>query len=153
MSKLVVTAVAAAAAVTLSVAAHAHAHAAPPTPHVVGTWANDQDGGTQLGGGYQLWSNGEVVAIGGAQYFGDAVGAHLENFVGMVTDYWSAGYWLVTSTGRLFGYGKVCQDQSLVGPKKLPATTFSGAVDLVDADNEGFNLVTSAGAIYSFRCS
>jgi len=129
-------------------------HRPPPraVPRVVGTWANDQDGSTELGGGYELWSNGKVVALDKAPYRGDAAGTRRDDFVGMVTDFWSTGYWLVTSTGRIYPFGKVCVDQALVGPKKVPSTGIVGAIDLSNPVNEGFDLVGANGATYPFQC-
>jgi hypothetical protein len=121
-------------------------------PRIVGTWANDQSGSTQLSGGYELWSNGKVVALDGAQYLGDAAGAGQDDFVGMVTDFWSAGYWLVTSTGRVYAYGKVCQDQALVRPRNVPSYGIIGAINLANSVDEGFDLVGANGAVYQFQC-
>jgi hypothetical protein len=93
------------------------------------------------------------VALGSAEYHGDAVGAGREDFVGMVTDFWSAGYWLVTRTGRVYAYGKVCQDEALVRPPKVPSSGIVGAINLANSVNEGFDLVGANGAIYQFVCS
>jgi len=124
----------------------------PPAARLVGTWANDQSGGTQVAGGYELWSDGAVVALKGAIYYGDAVGTEQDDFVGMVSDYWSTGYWLVTSTGRVYSFGAVCKDQALVGPQHPPTAGVVGAIDLKETDAEGFNMVTVTGATYAFQC-
>jgi hypothetical protein len=99
-----------------------------------------------------MWSNGKVVALDGAQYHGDAAGAGRDDFVGMATDFWSAGYWLVTSTGRVYAYGKVCQDQALVRPPKVPSSGIVGAINLGNSVDEGFDLVGANGAVYRFQC-
>jgi hypothetical protein len=119
---------------------------------MVGTWANDQSGSTQLSGGYELWSNGKIVPLGGAQYHGDAARSGQDDFVGMVTDFWSTGYWLVTSNGRVYQYGQVCQDQALVRPRKLPPSGIIGAINLANSEHEGFELVAANGALYQFQC-
>jgi hypothetical protein len=126
--------------------------AAGSAPRVVGTWADNQSGGTQVSGGYELWSNGRVVPLQGAAFYGDAAKSGSNDFVGMITDYWSTGYWLITSSGQVFSYGQVCKEQRLVGPAHMPSSGIVGAVNLKDQDNEGFNMVTSTGATYGFRC-
>jgi hypothetical protein len=83
---------------------------------------------------------------------GSATASGLNNFVGMVDDIQSNGYWLVTSTGRIFPFGTVCQDQTLTGPKTLPAPAV-GAVNLKTQITEGFALVTATGATYAYECS
>ena len=159
MNRYLGPAAAAALALTLSAVGAGLASATPKhlaapreVPHIVGTWANDQSGSTQLSGGYELWSNGRVVALQGAQFHGDAVGSGQDDFVGMVTDFWSVGYWLITSTGRVYSYGKVCQDQNLVGPKKVPTSGIVGAIDLSNSENEGFDMVSATGTAYQFQC-
>jgi hypothetical protein len=119
--------------------------------HVVGTFADD-DGGQNTSGGWILWSNGRVQALLGAPNYGSATASGLNNFVGMVDDIQSNGYWLVTSTGRIFPFGTVCQDQTLTGPKTLPAPAV-GAVNLKTQITEGFALVTATGATYAYECS
>lgn len=126
--------------------------ASTPAAHLVGTWANDQDGGTQTSGGYELWSNGKVVPLQGAAGYGDAAGTGQDDFVGMVTDYWATGYWLVTSTGKVYAYGRVCQDQRLVGPKHVPTSGIVGGVDMKGTNIEGFDLVGANGTTYQFQC-
>jgi hypothetical protein len=144
--------VAMAGAVLAPSTASKHRPAPGAVPRVVGTWANDQDGSTELAGGYELWSNGTVVALEDAPYRGDAARSGRDDFVGLVTDFWSTGYWLITSTGQVYPFGQVCVDQDLVGPKKVPSTGIVGAIDLSDSDNEGFDLVGANGAIYPFQC-
>ena len=88
----------------------------------------------------------------GAPNYGSATASGLNNFVGMVDDIRSNGYWLVTSTGRIFPFGSVCQDQTLTGPRTLPGPVV-GAVDLKSQINEGFALVTATRATYAYECT
>jgi len=122
------------------------------TVHIVGAWANNESGGTELSGGYELWSNGKVVPLEGARYYGSPVGSGLNNFVGMVPDYWSNGYWLVTSSGKIYSYGEVCKEERLTGPRNVPSSGIVGAIDLKDTTNEGFDLVAASGAVFQFQC-
>jgi hypothetical protein len=142
------------AAVTLS--AFAGLADASPTaprvvPHVVGTWPDHS--GSNTSGGWELWSNGKVVALQGAPSFGGAVSRGLNNFVGMVSDSTYDGYWLITSTGRVFPFGTVCQNQKLVGPRNAPKSGVVGAINLRSQIDEGFNIVNTKGQSFSFKCT
>jgi len=120
-------------------------------PHIVGTWADDTNLGASTGG-WELWSNGRVVALQGAADFGGAASHKLNDFVGMVGDTLGDGYWLVTSTGQVFPFGSVCLDKTLKRPRGVPASGIVGAVNLMSQTVEGFDLVSSNGAVFPFRC-
>jgi len=119
-------------------------------PHVVGTWPDES--GSDTSGGWQLWSSGKVVALQGAPYFGGAASHHLNNFVGMVGDSFNDGYWLITSTGKVFPFGTVCQGQKLVAPRGAPKSGVVGAIHLRSQVDEGFDIITKSGRSYSFKC-
>lgn len=123
---------------------------ATPSPHIVGTWPDTNESGT---GGWLLWSNGKVVAIDGAAFYGDARHAGYNNFVGMLAsdELGGQGYWLVTATGVVKSFGPACGDNaSLHAPAKMPT---SGIVGLIEGtENSAFEAVSSKGATYAFKC-
>ena len=77
---------------------------AAPAPRIVGTWPNTSE---SPAGGWILWSNGKVRPVGEAPFYGDARGSGLNDFVGMIAsnDAGGAGYFLVTSTGKVRSFG------------------------------------------------
>jgi hypothetical protein len=123
-----------------------------PKPHIVGAWANDA--GFVTDGGWVLWSNGAVHAYAGASNYGNATGAHLNNFVGMVPDIQASGYWLITGTGRVFSFGTTCGlgDGSVRRPAGVPGSGIVGAIDLTNPTGEGFVMVSATGKLYRFDC-
>jgi hypothetical protein len=123
---------------------------ASPSAHIVGTFA-DNDSGTNTSGGWILYSNGLVEALAGAPNYGSATHHGLNNFVGMADDTQSNGYWLVTSTGKVFSFGTTCQDATLGG--HAPSFGIVGAIDQASQTNEGFDLVSSSGKLYPFTCN
>ncbi len=128
------------------------ASGAPRTSaHIVGMWADDTNFG-DTSGGWELFSNGNVIAFQGAPNYGNATSHKLNNFVGMVGDVLGNGYWLVTSTGAEFGFGSVCEGEHLVRPAGVPSSGIVGAIDLKSQTTEGFGMVTSKGATYQFKC-
>jgi hypothetical protein len=139
-------ALAAASAVPAFMAA-APASAAPAT-HLVGLFPNQ---GPAANGGYMLYSNGRVVPVGGAAYYGSALG-HGNNFVSLVSDSSNPGYWEVTSTGKAYSVGQTCSSgETLQGAR--PHGTVIGAVNPTGSTDEGFDLVTASGRTYEWQCN
>jgi hypothetical protein len=132
-------------AASLSTAPQAGAAAAP---RLVGTWPDTYSGS----GGWMLWSNGSVHALENAPFFGDASKKGLNSFVGMVPDAAGDGYWLLTSTGRVYPFGHTCADEVLKGPAHVPTSGIVGGIDRSDGI-EGFDMVTSRGGVYGFKCT
>jgi hypothetical protein len=121
------------------------------TTHIVGTWYDDIPLGD--GGGWVLWSNGYVKPFDGAINYGNASGRHLNNFVGMVTDPGDDGYWLITSTGNVFTYGRVCNGNPIQNVNGYPHYNVIGGIFPKGAtDSEGYTLVTGHGRLYHFPC-
>jgi hypothetical protein len=125
--------------------------AAAAAPRIVGTWPNTSE---SPAGGWILWSNGTVRPVGEAPFYGDARRSGLNDFVGMITadDAGGAGYFLVTSTGKVRSFGPVCgTGGTLAPPAHLPT---SGVVGLIDRSDgyAGFEMVTSSGAMFGFSC-
>jgi hypothetical protein len=150
MKKLLIGPIVALGLVTGLVASGGAASAT--APHIVGAWSdNDSDNNTS--GGWVLWSNGKLDALSGAPFYGDARKQGLNNFVGMVDDTQFKGYWLVTSTGKVFSYGQACPDEALTIPHNVPTSGIIGAIDQQNQINEGFSLVSSTGALYNFTCT
>lgn len=125
--------------------------AAAPRAHIIGAWPDVYESGT---GGWILWSNGKVVSVGEAPFYGDARHDRINNVVGMLgsTEGGGGGYWLVTSTGRLLSFGPTCgAGGHLQGPRHVPT---SGVVGLVMRSDgyAGFRMVTASGAMFQFGC-
>jgi hypothetical protein len=124
---------------------------AAAAPRIVGTWPNTSETAT---GGWILWSNGKVRPAGEAPFYGDARGSGLNDFVGMIAsnDAGGAGYFLVTSTGKVRSFGPVCgSGGTLAPPAHLPT---SGVVGLISRSDgyAGFEMVTSTGSMFGFTC-
>lgn len=119
------------------------------SPHIVGTWPNTSGAAT---GGWILWSNGKVETVGLAPFYGDARRSGLNDFVGMIAanDAGGDGYFLLTTAGRVFSFGPTCGSGSLVPPAHRPTSGVVGAIYPVDT--AGFDMVTSTGAVYKFKC-
>ena len=100
-------------------------------------------------GGYEVWSNGQVVALDGSPFYGSP---HVlaNNVVGFEGDIGN-GYWLVTATGHVYSEGSTCEFGRLVAPKNAPHSAVVGAINLKNS-NEGFNMVTGNGRTYGFTC-
>lgn len=144
------TALALVALVTLPLASPARLAATTgPVPHIVGTWP-DQEGA----GGWVLWSNGRVQAVGNAPFYGDTRHDGVNNVVGMFASVGAGhgGYWLVTATGKVYGFGPVCSPgASLSAPVPRPMSGVIGLVGLTDI-YAGFAMVTASGKTYNFVC-
>jgi hypothetical protein len=123
--------------------------------HIIGAWANGSEQWMIYipTGGYVLWSNGRVTALNRASFYGDARASGLNNFVGLVSDYGSEGYWLVTSSGKVFAFGPTCSTGgTLTAPKSAPSSNVIGVIDQGANNNEGFAMITSSGKRYNFSC-
>lgn len=121
--------------------------------HVVRAFQNIT-GGT-LAGGYILYSNGQVNAVDGAPFYGDARHSGATNFVAIAQDTGS-GYWLVTATGHVYTYGNLCQGDtvqapSVVGPI-VGTLSLSQAQQNSDSIDTGFLMVNAQGTVYSYLC-
>lgn len=123
--------------------------------HVVGAFPGFGGNGA---GGYVLYSNGLPEALDGAPFYGDARKTGLNNFVTMAQN--GDGYWLVTASGQVFTYGGIngdCQGASISRPKTLVGqvigTLFLSRKQQNNSDiSAGFQMVTSAGDIYTYAC-
>ena len=126
---------------------------ASAAPRVVGVFPNNMSGTSS--GGYILYSNGKVIPLAGAPYYGAGTNKRLNDFVALITDQAGNGYWLITKTGMSFSYGTTCSNgEVLQGPKTLPAgTVVIGAVNTGGSFNEGFDLVSSTAKTYSYQCN
>ena len=85
-----VAAVATPTAVVALTATPASAQVPSRVVDVVGT-----NNGDNSDGGYILYSNGAVLPIAGAPFYGDARTTHLNNFVALAQSQYTGGYWLV----------------------------------------------------------
>ena len=107
-------------------------------------------------GGYILYSNGRLVATGGAPFYGDAVRTGLHNFVALGQDDSSSGYWLVTATGKVYTYGNLCQGDTIQAPKIVGRIV--GTMFLTTAQQNNFNIdagfamVSNTGRVYDYLC-
>ena len=119
---------------------------------LVGVFATNMLGTSA--GGYMLYSNGRLAPLSGAPYYGNAVATKLNNFVGMVTDANGNGYWLVTSTGKSFGFGPgpKCSGK-VVGPTIPAGTSIAGAINSSGFLTGTYEMVSSTGKIYKRTCT
>jgi hypothetical protein len=117
--------------------------------HVVGTWPDDTGYGS---GGWVLWSNGYVKAFDGAGSYGNGLKYHLNNFVGMIGDPHDNGYWLITSTGRSYAFGAVCNGNPLQAEDGHPRFNVVGGIFPTGNSEEGFSMITLKGRVYRFVC-
>lgn len=128
------------------------AHAAP-APRVVGAFPNTV--GFTSAGGYVLYNNGKVNALNSAPFFGDARKSGLTNFAALAQTY--NGYWLVTSTGKVYTYGSVCQGDKISAPKKVVSpivgTLYLSQAQMKNSNlDTGFQMVNASGTVYSYLC-
>ena len=132
---------------------------AAPAPHIITAVPTANSG--DMNGGYILYSNGKVMAIGGAPFYGDAVSAGLNDFVAIAQDGGSDGYWLVTATGKVYTYGsdpvQECGPGNkvvvphIVGP--IVGTTFLSAAQQNDSNvSTGFDMVNGHGEVFPYLC-
>ena len=143
-----------AAALSLPGAAAASAN---PTPHIVSVMPTL---GISRAGGWVLYSNGKVNAIDGAPFFGDARKSGLDNFTTIAPSAGGDGYWLVTSTGKVFTYGadivQACGPGAkvvvpkIVGP--IVGATFLSVALQANGNVIGFQMVNAAGNVYQYLC-
>jgi hypothetical protein len=127
-----------------------HPSAAPKAAkaHIVGTWPNDVS--ISGAGGYAVWNNGRVEALGHAPSYGSVKKA-TSDIVGFVGDDLGGGYWVIGANGAVFSLGTTCQFETLVAPKNRPTSGVVGAISLTN-DSEGFDMVTKNGHLYPFTC-
>ncbi len=135
----------------IAVGVHSAGATSPATKvHIVGTWADETT--SNLSGGWVLWSNGNVEPFAGATNYGNATRYRLNDFVGIIGDVNDDGYWLITSTGRIYTYGSTCNGGSLVDTSGTPQYGVIGAIHLSNQTLEGLSLVTQRGRVYPFVC-
>lgn len=107
-------------------------------------------------GGYILYSNGKLVAYGGAPFYGDARSKGLNNFTALGQDGSNNGYWLVTATGKVYTYGNLCQGDVVKEPTVVPpivGTMFLTAAQQNNGNiDTGFLMVNSKGTVYPYLC-
>jgi hypothetical protein len=138
---------------TIGLASVATSALGAPAPRVVGAFPNTV--GVTSAGGYVLYNNGKVNALNSAPFYGDARKGGLTNFAALAQTY--NGYWLVTSTGKVYTYGPVCQGDKILAPKKL-VSPIIGTLNLSQAQmnnsniDTGFQMVNAKGNVYSYFC-
>jgi hypothetical protein len=120
--------------------------------HIISAWPNDVSmGGT---GGYIVWSNGKVVTIDGAPFYG-SFNIPTNNVVGFAENGMENGYWVVTSTGAIYGTHGVCSSgETLQGPHVLlrPGERVVGAISS-SGSLKDFALVTNVGRTFDYSCN
>ena len=134
-----------------AVAVNGSAASAAAAVHLVGAFPN-QGSGNSLGG-YLLYSNGKVVPVAGAPYYGNGLSAKVNNFVALVSDSSNPGYWLITSTGKIVAVGALCSADSMTLQGNRVAGTIVGAVNPSGSLDEGFDEVNAAGATSEYQCN
>jgi hypothetical protein len=139
-------------AVAIPVAASATGSSQPRVaPHIVGAWPNDVSmGGT---GGYIIWSNGKVVTIDGAPFYG-SFNIPTNNVVGIAENGMENGYWVVTSTGQIYGTHGVCSDGETLHGRHIalrPGERVVGALSASTGEDD-FALVTSQNRTFDYGC-
>jgi len=149
MKKALATIAALAIVAVIAVPALGSGASAASAVHLVGAFPN-QDSNTN--GGYLLYSDGKVVPVGGAPYYGNGLSAKVSNFVALVSDSEDPGYWLITSTGKIVSVGELCSDGETLQGHQV-AGTIVGAVNPSGSDDEGFDEVNSAGATSELQCN
>lgn len=127
---------------------------ASPNPHIVGAFQSADDN-TDGVGGYVLYSNGKLNALNGAPFYGDARQSGQDNFVTMAQNA-DGGYWLVTSTGKVFAYGvQDCSGDTIQQPSHVQPPIV-GAINLSSAAannfDAGFQMVNESGTTYTWSC-
>jgi hypothetical protein len=123
--------------------------------HIVGAFQNANDTSEGVGG-YVLYSNGKLNALNGAPSWGGARKSGLTNFVTMAQNA-GEGYWLVTSTGKVYPYGvQDCSGDTIQQPSQVQLPIVgtlnlsSAASSNVDA---GFQMVNASGTTYTWSCA
>ena len=103
---------------------------------------------TVAGGYWDVYANGCVAAHGGASFFGEFTGSHLNKpVVGMAVTPGGHGYWEVASDGGVFSFGTAAFYGS--GPQ---VPTASATVQIVErANGIGYDLLQQDGNIRAFR--
>ncbi len=121
-------------------------------PHIISAWPNDVSmGGT---GGYIVWSNGKVVTIDGAPFYG-SFNIPTNNVVGFAENGMENGYWVVTSTGAIYGTHGVCSSgETLQGPHVTlrPGERVVGAISS-SGSMKDFALVTNLDRTFDYGCN
>ena len=118
---------------------------------VVGTWpAIIGAAGT---GGYIVYNTGKVVVVDGAPNYG-SFSVPTDNVVGFAENAEFEGYWVVTSTGKIYGTKGVCgSGEELMGAAvKLKAgESIVGAIS-GSSYSKDFALVTNTGQAFQYAC-
>lgn len=147
-------------AITLAVAlvmpfTYAPYASAATTPRVVSAVAATV--GSTSNGGYILYSNGKLIAYGGAPFYGDARTKGLNDFAAVAQDGSNNGYWLVTATGKVYTYGNICQGDNIKEPTTIVGPII-GTMFLTGAQQNngnidtGFLMVNNKGTVYPYFC-
>lgn len=131
-----------------------HTPGATGAPRIVSAVPTANSGNSN--GGYVLYSNGKLVAVGGAPFYGDARASRLDDFVALAQDGSNNGYWLVTATGKVYTYGSVCQGDTIKEPQIVAPIVGTMFLTAAQQDNDnidtGFEMVNAQGTIYSYLC-
>jgi hypothetical protein len=139
-------------AVGFAVSASASTSSPKFVPHIIGSWPNDvSSGGT---GGFVVYSNGRIVTIDGAPFYG-SFNIATNNVVGFAGNGSENGYWVVTSTGKIYGTPGVCSsNETLQGPRVAlrPGERVVGAISGSSFEKD-FALVTSLGRTFEYGCN
>jgi hypothetical protein len=75
----------------------------------------------------------------------------LTNFAALAQTY--NGYWLVTSTGKVYTYGSVCQGDKISAPKKgvspIVGTLYLSQAQMKSSNlDTGFQMVNASGTVF-----
>jgi outer membrane protein assembly factor BamB len=97
---------------------------------------------TPAGGDHLYTASGNVYAVNG-RWFGSpyASGVHVSGVVGMATTTDGNGYWLVTSSGHVYGYGDAISYPAIAHVHPIKG--------IVGAPYDGYWLYTAYGNVYS----
>jgi hypothetical protein len=140
-------------AIAIPVTASASSSSQPKVaPHIVGTWPNDVSmGGT---GGFIVWSNGRVETVDGAPFYG-SFSIATNNVVGFAGNGTENGYWVVTSTGQIYGTHGVCSSgETLLGPH-ITLKAGERVIGAISGSSytDDFALITNLGRIFDYGCN
>jgi hypothetical protein len=118
---------------------------------VVGSWpAIIGAAGT---GGYIVYSTGKVVVVDGAPNYG-SFSIPTDNVVGFAENAEYEGYWVVTSTGKIYGTKGVCgsgDELKGVAVKLKAGESIVGAIS-GSSYSKDFALVTNTGQTFQYAC-
>jgi len=121
----------------------------PPTDHAVSGQPVAIAAMRSANGCEGYWvvtAQGQVVAFGAAQAYGDLSAVGHAPVVAIISSPTGLGYWLATADGRVYGYGDATSVGDLAG-HHLNGSIIAMAAT---ADGKGYWLVGSDGGIFTF---